>query len=312
MPGRARFRELYPFTPHWLPLRAGTQALRLHYVDEGPRAANRAVLMLHGNPTWSFYYRNLILRLRGSLRCVAPDHIGCGFSDKPQSYAYTLQQHIENTVALIDHLRLDNLTLVVHDWGGAIGMGAALQRPGCIGRIVVLNTAAFRSSRIPLRIAMCRIPGFGALAVRGLNGFARAALFMATERGLPAAVKDGLVAPYNSWANRIAVHRFVQDIPMNPSHPSYATLGAHRTRPAHAERQTHAHRLGHEGLVLLSRIPRAVAHVLSPRHGPRIRPSRPLCPRRRRRRTPAPHPTLHRGVTEFTTEFTENSTCSPF
>ncbi|HEY3321331.1 MAG TPA: alpha/beta fold hydrolase [Planctomycetota bacterium] len=182
--------------------------------------------MFHGNPTWSFYYRNLILALREKHRCIALDHIGCGLSDKPQDYPYTLKQHIDNAESLFDALNLRNVTLVLHDWGGAIGMGVAVRKPERIKRLVILNTAAFPSPRIPLRIAVCRIPGFGALAIRGLNGFARAALFMATakpERFTPD-VCAGLLAPYDSWANRVSHLRFVQDIPMKPSHPSWPVL----------------------------------------------------------------------------------------
>ena len=121
-------------------------------------------------------------------------------------------------------MKLDDITLVLHDWGGAIGMGAALRKPERVKRLVILNTAAFVSPRIPFRINICRVPGFGALAIRGFNGFARAALTMATAKGLAPDVKAGLIAPYDSWAHRIATLRFVQDIPMQASHPSWATL----------------------------------------------------------------------------------------
>lgn len=103
-------------------------------------------------------------------------------------------------------------------------MGVAGRMPHRFARFVLLNTAAFRSTRIPLRISVCRIPLLGALGVRGLNLFARAALSMAVEKQLPPDVCAGLVAPYDTWANRVAVQRFVEDIPLDPSHPSYKTL----------------------------------------------------------------------------------------
>jgi len=218
------FRDLYPFESNYLSYAHGK--LRLHYLDEGPRTHGKAVVMLHGNPTWSFYYRNLVLALRDKYRCVVPDHMGCGLSDKPQEYDYTLQQHIDNLESLLDRLELNEITLVLHDWGGAIGMGAAVRRPERIKKIVVLNTAAFLSERIPLRIAVCRIPIFGDIAVRGLNGFARAALTMAVahrERMTPA-VKAGFLAPYDSWESRIATLRFVQDIPMLPNERSWPVM----------------------------------------------------------------------------------------
>lgn len=180
--------------------------------------------MLHGNPTWSFYFRRLITALKESYHVVVPDHMGCGLSDKPQDYPYRLKDHMENVEKLVDHLGLKHITLVCHDWGGAIGMGVATRRPDLFSRFVIFNTAAWRSTRMPRRIAVCRIPFFGTLAVRGFNGFALAATRMAVARPLKQNAKSGLLYPYNSWKNRIAILRFVQDIPMNPSHPSYACL----------------------------------------------------------------------------------------
>jgi pimeloyl-ACP methyl ester carboxylesterase len=213
------WRALYPFESRWLDV-AGH---RLHYLDEGPRDAP-ALLLLHGNPTWSFFWRDVVRALRGQLRVIAADHLGCGLSDKPQDWSYRLADHVANVERLVEALGLGRFSLGVHDWGGAIGMGLATRQPQRVERLVVLNTAAFRSSRLPLRIAACRLPVLGPLGVRGLNAFARAATFMTTEKPLPAAVKAGYLAPYGSWRDRIAVLRFVQDIPMQPGHPSWATL----------------------------------------------------------------------------------------
>ncbi|HLX64470.1 MAG TPA: alpha/beta fold hydrolase [Planctomycetota bacterium] len=219
------WHPLYPFDPHYLKL-SPQKHISQHYLDEGPRTEGRAVVMLHGNPTWSFYYRNLVLALRGEFRCVVPDHVGCGLSDKPQHYPYTLAQHIDNLERLLDELKLESVDLVLHDWGGAIGMGAAIRKPSRVRKIVVLNTAAFLSKRIPFRINICKLPVFGALAIRGFNAFAGAAIHMAVEKKIAPAVREGLLAPYNSWKNRIATLRFVQDIPMKPSHLSWSTLKA--------------------------------------------------------------------------------------
>lgn len=229
------WRSEYPFSSHHLPVADGA---RMHFVDEGPRG-DEAVLMLHGNPTWSFYYRNLVLALRGRMRCVVPDHIGMGLSDKPTNYPYRLGRRIADIERLINHLGLRRIHLVVHDWGGAIGFGVATRQPERIGKLVVLNTAAFPDDQIPWRIAVCRWPLLGSLLVRGCNGFAGPAVRMAVTRPLPDEVAAGLLAPYDSWANRVAVHQFVRDIPLRPSHPSFATLqgieaglGKLRTRPA--------------------------------------------------------------------------------
>lgn len=218
-PELAPIRDLYPFRTRRLAVPGGT----LSYVDEGE---GPPVVLVHGNPTWSFYYRHLIAGLRERHRVIALDHMGCGLSDKPQRYPYRLANHIENLGRLIEQLGLGSLDLVVHDWGGAIGMGWATQHPAQVRRLVVLNTAAFLSPRLPLRIAICRLPLFGALAIRGLNGFAGAATVMAVEQPMPAAVRQGYLLPYDSWAHRVAHLRFVQDIPLHPSHPTWATVDA--------------------------------------------------------------------------------------
>jgi haloalkane dehalogenase len=182
--------------------------------------------MVHGNPTWSFYYRGLIRALNGEHRCIAPDNLGCGLSDKPQDWPYRLDGHVRNLEALVEALDLRDITLVVHDWGGAIGMGHATRQPERYRRFVVLNTAAFLSRRIAPSIASVRIPGFGALAVRGFNAFAALATRMAVSKPLSPEVARALTWPYGSWADRIATLRFVQDIPLRPEHPSHGTLEA--------------------------------------------------------------------------------------
>lgn len=215
------YQDEYPFASHWLDL----DGVRYHYLDEG-RPDAPPVLMLHGNPTWSFYYRHLVSALRGDYRVVVPDHIGCGLSDKPQDYNYCLEQHLANLERLIEHLGLCQINLVVHDWGGAIGMGYATRHPENVDHLVVLNTAAFYQPALPLRIKMCRLPLLGDVLLRGLNAFARLALPWATvhhERLTPA-VRAGYLAPYDSWANRVAILRFVQDIPLERGHRSRPLL----------------------------------------------------------------------------------------
>ena len=195
------------------------------FLDEGN--GDETVLCVHGNPTWSFYYRGVIDRLSDSHRVVAVDHIGCGRSDKPtrEQFPYTLAAHRDNLVALIDHLDLQNITLVAHDWGGAIGLSSLVERKDRFKRIVLLNTGAFPPPYIPLRIAACRLPVLGTAGVRGLNLFARAAVTMAMSRTkMDNRVSAGLLAPYNSWSNRVAVDAFVRDIPMSKNHPTYETL----------------------------------------------------------------------------------------
>lgn len=229
------WRAEYPFESKYLELQP---SVRMHYLDERPTerestdrtldlpSGPSTILCVHGNPTWSFYYRSIVSAFREKCRVVAVDHVGCGLSDKPQSYSYCLAQHTANLVQLIETLDLKNITLVVHDWGGAIGLGAAVACPERFRNLVVLNTAAFPPPYIPQRIAACRIPVLGSWMIRYGNAFARAAIYMAIDRlpRLSKAAREGLLAPYDSPAHRVAIDRFVQDIPMSPSHPTWSVL----------------------------------------------------------------------------------------
>jgi len=213
-------KRLYPFEPKSLELSCGHS---MSYLDEG---SGPAVLMVHGNPTWSFYYRRLVLKLRDRFRCVAPDHVGCGLSHKPRSgYSFTLAQRLEDLGELADRLELERFDLVVHDWGGAIGIGMALGRLARLRRLVVSNTAAFADARLPWRIAACRWPVFGRVVVQGLNGFAWPATRLAVrKRPLSSDVRQGFLFPYRSWSSRRALYQFVRDIPMRPGHRSWESL----------------------------------------------------------------------------------------
>jgi haloalkane dehalogenase len=210
------WRALYPFQSHWH--RPGTGFGRLHYLDEVPRTNNGAppptLLFVHGNPTWSFHWRALIAALRNRYRCVAPDHIGCGLSDKPQ-LQLRLSHHVDHLTSLVVSLDLRHITLVAQDWGGAIGLAAMLGMPERFERIILFNTGAFPPQFIPWRIRVCRIPVLGRLAVQGANLFSRAALRMtlARKQELDPAVAAGYLAPYDTWSNRRAVYGFVRDIP---------------------------------------------------------------------------------------------------
>ncbi|MFT4902086.1 MAG: pimeloyl-ACP methyl ester carboxylesterase [Lentimonas sp.] len=218
-------RVEYPFSGNLFnqpAVSAAGEPVKMHYLDEG---TGPVVVMLHGNPTWSFYYRNVVRELSSQgYRCIVPDHIGCGLSDKPQEYPYTLGRRIEDVERLIDHLGISSFSLIVHDWGGAIGCGLAGRRPAALEKLVVLNTAAFRSLRIPFRIAAVKVPVIGPFIIRGLNGFAGPAAIMSVRRPLSPVAKKGLLWPYGNWSDRVAVWNFVKDIPLRAEHPSYSTL----------------------------------------------------------------------------------------
>lgn len=123
----------YPFDSHYFDVPAG----RMHYVDEGQGSP---VVMVHGNPTWSFLYRHLIKEMSNEYRCIAMDHIGFGLSDKPLDWSYLPEEHAKNLNLLIEELKLNNITLVVQDWGGPIGLSYAVNNPANVKSIVLMNS----------------------------------------------------------------------------------------------------------------------------------------------------------------------------
>jgi len=244
----ASWRDLYPFESNFFDI----DGFRYHYLDEfdsavgggaslefaaleaatsaaagpiRPPDSPPTLLFVHGNPTWSFHWRRLILALRGQYRCIAPDHLGCGGSDL-QPRPLRLADHIDNLVRLVESLDLRQVTLVAQDWGGAIGLGAALRAVGRFDRIALFNTGAFPPWFIPWRIRVCRWPVVGRLAVQGGNAFSLAALRMTLSRSarLDPRVAHAYLAPHRDWRHRGAVYQFVQDIPLSAGHPTWQTL----------------------------------------------------------------------------------------
>lgn len=231
----------YPFTPQRFEVRAG---IAMSFLDEGPRDGE-IVLMLHGNPSWSFYWRHLVLGLRERYRCIVPDHVGMGLSDKPgdAQYRYTLQSRIDDIERLLEHLGIDRpITLAVHDWGGMIGFGWALKRRDLVKRLIITNTAAFplpAAKSLPWPLQLGRNYNIGALLIRGFNAFAAGTIDQCVTNKVSREVRAAYVAPYNSWKNRISTLRFVQDIPLSPKDKAWAlveasgrTLGQYANRPA--------------------------------------------------------------------------------
>ncbi|WP_460815056.1 alpha/beta fold hydrolase [Luteimonas pelagia] len=205
-------------------------------VDEGPRDGE-VVVMLHGNPSWSYYWRHLVCGLRGRYRCLAPDHVGMGLSDKPDDapgasprYDYTLQSRIEDLDALLDALGIDGpVTLAVHDWGGMVGLGWALRDPSRVRRLVVLNTATFplpENKPLPSALRFGRDSALAAFLIRAFNAFAWTAAHVGVGRPMPGAVRRAYLAPYDSWRNRIATLRFVQDIPLDARDRAWSLVEA--------------------------------------------------------------------------------------
>ena len=207
----------------------------MHFVDEGP-AEGQPVVMVHGNPTWSFYYREVIRGLMENHRCLAPDHVGMGLSDRPSDseYSYTLSARVADFGSWMDAVEPERaVDLVVHDWGGAIGMSWAAAHPERVRRIVILNTWAFTipdDAELPRSLASARTR-LGAFLIKGFNAFSGMAVRVATVNKLDPAVARGLTAPYRgSPSRRLATLRFVQDIPLNQSDPAWQTLADTESR----------------------------------------------------------------------------------
>lgn len=218
-------KRLLPFAGKYCAVKRG---INLHYLDAG---SGDPVVMLHGNPSWSFYYRNLAVAMAATHRVIVPDHIGCGLSDKPEdcNYTYTLDQRVADLETLLEAVGVkDNITLVVHDWGGMIGMRFATMHAHRIKKIVAMNTAAFplpQSKKLPFALKLGRETQVGSILIRGLNAFSRAAAWIGCKQNpMPAALRHCYTAPYNSWRNRIATLRFVQDIPLTPADRAYQSV----------------------------------------------------------------------------------------
>lgn len=216
----------YPFAPHYHSI----NNQRLHYLDEGCQTTDN-IVMLHGNPAWSFFYRKLVLALRKKYRCIVPDYIGMGLSDKPDnaSYQYTLNQRIDDLCCLLKHLQItDNISLVLHGWGGMIGMAYATRYPQSIKRLIFLNTTAFpvpEGKKIPWQVQVSRVPVLGAILNQGFNAFAKGAIKKCIAGDpMTAEVAAAYLAPYNSWKNRRAIQNFIRDVPLSQNDPAWGTV----------------------------------------------------------------------------------------
>ena len=214
-------RAAYPFENRFFDSPHG----RMHYVDEGQ---GDPVLCLHGNPTWSFLYRRFVTGLSGSARVIAPDLIGFGLSEKlarPQDYS--IDAHIQDVSALVEALDLRELTLVVQDWGGPIGIGVALRYPERIRALVVMNTIAFVPDyRPPLALRVLRLPGVGEQLVQGLGVFNR--LYVPAAIGRPERRSDVVRTAYSrvqgNWYERSGTLAFPRLLPLDGDDPVIALL----------------------------------------------------------------------------------------
>ena len=210
-----RFRDLpgYDFAPHWLDV----DGLRVHYVDEGPRTGP-PVLLLHGEPSWSYLYRTMIPVLTAAgLRCVAPDPIGFGRSDKPAARdAYTYQRHVDWMRAVLTGLDLRDVTLVGQDWGGLIGLRLVAEHPDRFARVVAANTFLPTGDGTPTPAFLAwrkfsqEIPEFPVGKI--LQG--------ATVTTLPPAVVAAYDAPFPDERFKAGARQFPMLVPTSPDDPA--------------------------------------------------------------------------------------------
>lgn len=222
------WRALYPFAGRRLDL--GGYAM--HYLDEG---RGEAVLMLHGNPSWSFYFRELVKALRPTHRCLAPDHVGMGLSDRPDErhYRYTLASRVADLERLMARVApAGPVTLVLHDWGGMIGMAWAVRHPRRVKAIVAFNTACFalpQGHALPGLLRLLRSDAFG-WSIRASRWARRRVLRHCTVSPLPAQIESGYLEVCDGWDESLAVQRFVQDIPLRPGDPAWGLVAQTESR----------------------------------------------------------------------------------
>lgn len=230
-----------PDMPHWI-ARQLPAGLRRHGVDVGGYAMHvmeagegRPVVMVHGNPTWGFLYRKVVEELyRERLRFILPDLVGLGFSDKPRSAGeHQLDAHARWLGALLDDLHLESPVLVLHDWGGPIGLRALADRPGLASALVLLNTvvgpprAGFRPSRFH---RLARVPILSDVLFRGL-GFPQGSLHkvQADPRSISGDVARAYRFPLRGLGRNVAPLALARMVPNAQTHPSMEPLARCQT-----------------------------------------------------------------------------------
>jgi cis-3-alkyl-4-acyloxetan-2-one decarboxylase len=218
------FGGTFPFAPGYIQ----SDSVRLHYVDEGPKDG-QAVLLVHGNPTWSYLWRHQLRELPAAgHRCVAFDHMGFGRSDKPPRLsAYSLQAHVDNAVAVIDELDLRDVVLVAHDWGGPIGLGAILERADRLRALVVMNTWAWElPSFLPPFVREFRTEGLGEILALGGNLFVESIPGGMATRDTDPVMMEAYRAPFPDYWSRVGTLAFQRDIPLSERDRSAALIAS--------------------------------------------------------------------------------------
>lgn len=223
------FGGTWPYPPRWSETADG----RIHFIDEGPREG-RPVVLVHGNPTWGYLWRNFIPPLvRAGFRVIVPDHLGFGRSDKPDDSAvYRIPRHVARFDQFIESLDLRDATVVAQDWGGPIGLAWAARHPERIHALAILNTLVHRPPwkvKMPFPLRLIRVPGLGEIIVKGFHGFVRGFLFrdgMVHRERLGPNERAAYLAPHPNWSSRTGILVLPREIPAGPDGTVSDFLGA--------------------------------------------------------------------------------------
>jgi haloalkane dehalogenase len=219
--------DLYPFEDRWLDL----DGHRVHYVDEGH---GPTLLLLHGNPTWSFLYRNIIQELRGQFRCIAVDYPGFGLSTAAPGYGFTPREHSVVLEKLVVALELEDVTLMVQDWGGPIGLGLASRLPERFVGFVIANTWAWPADAKATRFSNLMGGPIGRFAIRHFNAFVNVLIPAGTARKLPKEVMRAYRGPFRTRSARMATAIFPREIVASRAYLAEVEAGLSRiaSKPA--------------------------------------------------------------------------------
>jgi olefin beta-lactone synthetase len=205
-----------PFSSHFIDI----NNLKMHYLDEGE---GHPVVLLHGNPTWCYLYRNLISRLKPFYRLIALDHIGCGLSQRTPGRRFTFKERVSHIEEFLSRLGLERFSLILHDWGGPLGTLVALNQREKVASITFLNTLLTDTRHLPRALRWVAQGPLTGVFTKSTKAFLHATLRLGAHN-LPRSVRNGFLYPYRRWSERESIEQFVSDIPLHPFHRSFPEL----------------------------------------------------------------------------------------
>jgi len=210
------FKGTFPYKAHYQEI----NGFQMHYVDEGN---GEPIVMFHGMPTWAYLYRNFIKVLSKNNRVIVPDQMGFGKSDVPQDKPYVLKQHLDNTTKLLLHLDLHDITLVVQDWGGPIGIGFGVHNPDRIKRLVIMNTSigVMKEGAKPWYQPFVE-KGIYESFISNIKGIIKGGIY--NKNVIDESMLNAYSAPFPDKESLIGAFAWPKDIPVGDSHLSAETM----------------------------------------------------------------------------------------